>query len=192
MNATRKKPKDALIYEARRDKDRHFVDKKLREENMWIHYILQSLLAAGSLFVVLLVLRLTTAVIVAALGATAFVVFAMPKNIMAQPRNVVGGHIVGILTGGGCALLFLQFGNGAENGADMFQIVMASISVGLAIFIMVVTDTEHAPGCSTSLGLVVHGTSPINVALYGGFILISATIIALVKHALNPRLKDLV
>ena len=188
MVKTKRKPKDALIYEARKEKERHFVDKKFRKERMWLHYILQSFLAAGSLFIVLLVLRLTTAVIVAALGATAFVVFAMPKNVMAQPRNVVGGHMVGIAAGGGCALLFILFGNGSE----LFQIIVASISVGLAIFVMVVTDTEHAPGCSTALGLVVHGTNPINLALYSGFILISATIIAGVKHMLNPKLKDLV
>jgi len=188
MDKAKRKTKDALIYEARKDKNRHLVDKKFREENMWVYYILQSLLAAGSLFIVLLVLRFTTAVIVAALGATAFVVFAMPKNVMAQPRNVVGGHIVGILSGGGCSLLYFYLGNGSE----LFQLVVASVSVGLGIFVMVVTDTEHAPGCSTSLGLVVHGTNPLNVGLYSGFILISATIIALVKHALNPRLKDLV
>ena len=188
MKDAKRKPKEALIYEARKEKERHFVDKKFRKERMWVHYILQSLLAAGSLFIVLLMLRLTTAVIVAALGATAFVVFAMPKNVMAQPRNVIGGHIVGILSGGGCALLFIMFGNNLE----LFQIIVASISVGLAIFVMVVTDTEHAPGCSTALGLVVHGANPINLALYSGFILISATIIAGVKHVLNPRLKDLV
>ena len=57
---------------------------------------------------------------------------------------------------------------------------------------MVVTDTEHPPGCSTALGLVVHAQAPLDVALYGGFIVISATIIAMVKHALDPQLKDLV
>ena len=188
MDNVKRKTKEAIIYEARKERDRHLVDKKFREENMWIYYLLQSLLAAGSLFIVLLVLRFTTAVIVAALGATAFVVFAMPNNVMAQPRNVVGGQIVGILSGGGCALLHFYFGNGSE----LFQLIVASVSVGLAIFVMVVTDTEHAPGCSTSLGLVVHGTTPLNIGLYSGFILISATIIVLVKHALNPRLKDLV
>jgi hypothetical protein len=57
---------------------------------------------------------------------------------------------------------------------------------------MVVTDTEHPPGCSTSLGLVIHAIAPLDVVLYGGFILISATVIVGIKHALDPRLKDLV
>jgi CBS-domain-containing membrane protein len=112
----------------------------------------------------------------------------MPKNVTAQPRNVIGGHLVGVISGGACALLFISFGNDSE----FIHIIFASVSVGIAIFIMVVTDTEHPPGCSTSLGLTVHALVPLDVALYGVFILISATIMAMVKHALNPQLKDLV
>jgi CBS-domain-containing membrane protein len=167
---------------------RHIIDAKLREERIWVNYLLQSLLATASLFIVLLVLWLATPVIVAALGATAFVVFAMPKNVTAQPRNVVGGHIVGVLSGGVCGALFMLFGN----GSDFLHIIIASSSVGLAVFAMVVTDTEHPPGCSTSLGLIVHSSVVFDIVLYGGFILISASILAGIKHALNPRLVDLV
>lgn len=183
-----KKSKEALIYDAHKQKAKHVVDIKLRERGMWVHYIFQSLLATISLFVVLLILQFATPVIVAALGATAFVVFAMPKNIMAQPRNVIGGHVVGVISGGACAIVFIALGD----NSNFLHIIAASVSVGLTIFIMVVTDTEHAPGCSTALGLVVHVLNPIDVALYGGFIFISATIIASVKHVLDPRLKDLV
>ncbi len=180
--------KQELIYKAHMDKEKHVMDMKLRERGMWAHYVFQSLLATFSVFLVLLVLQLATPVIVAALGATAFVCFAMPKNVTAQPRNVVGGHLVGVLSGGICALLFISFGHNSE----FIHIIFASITVGVAIFIMVVTDTEHPPGCSTALGLVVHAQTPIDVALFGAFILISATIIAFVKHALDPQLKDLV
>jgi CBS-domain-containing membrane protein len=180
--------KEELIYQAHIDKEKHVMDVKLRERGMWAHYLFQSLLATLSIFLVLLVLQLATPVIVAALGATAFVCYAMPKNVTAQPRNVIGGHFVGVISGGACALLFIYFGDNSE----FIHIIFASISVGVAIFIMVVTDTEHPPGCSTALGLVVHALAPLDVALYGGFIIISATIIALVKHALDPQLKDLV
>ena len=189
MKKTRSITKDELIYKAHKDKDKHVVDRKLRERGMWVHYVFQSLLATLSIFVVLLILQLATPVIVAALGATAFVVFAMPKNIMAQPRNVIGGHFVGVISGGVCALLFIYFG---DNPGGIIHIIFASISIGVAIFIMVVTDTEHPPGCSTALGLVVYAEAPLDVALFGGFIMISASIIAFVKHALDPRLKDLV
>lgn len=189
MNKKGRKSKEALIYKATQEKRvKHVVDKKLRERGMWAHYLFQSLLATFSLLLVLLVIRLATPVIVAALGATAFVCFAMPKNITAQPRNVIGGHFVGVISGGVCALLFIYFGDNSE----YIHIIFASASVGITIFIMVVTDTEHPPGCSTALGLVVHALGPLDVVLYGGFILISATIIATVKHVLDPKLKDLV
>ena len=188
MKKNNKKSKEQLIYKAQREKAKHVMDMKLRERGMWVHYIFQSLLATFSLFIVLLILRLATPVIVAALGATAFVVFAMPKNVTAHPRNVIGGHLMGVISGGICAILYLSFGN----NSDFIHIIAASASVGVAIFIMVVTDTEHPPGCSTALGLVVHSVEPIDVALYGAFIMVSAAIIAFVKHALDPRLKDLV
>ena len=188
MKKRGRKSKEELILKAHEESAKHVVDLKLRERGMLIHYILQSLLATFSLFIVLLILQLATPVIVAALGATAFVVFAMPKNVTAQPRNVIGGHLVGVISGGACAIIFLSFGD----NSDFIHIIAASASVGVAIFIMVVTDTEHPPGCSTALGLVVDLSEPIDVARFGAFILISATIIATVKHALDPRLKDLV
>lgn len=184
-----RKSKETLISDAYKGKGaRHVIDVRLLKEKLWIYYILQSLLATVTLFIVLLFLTLATPVIVAALGATAFVVFAMPKNITAQPRNVVGGHMVGVISGGLCALIFIFFGD----NSDFLHLIAASASVGAAIFIMVVTDTEHPPGCSTALGLVVHATIVSQVVYYSIFILISATIITMVKHALDPQLKDLV
>jgi CBS-domain-containing membrane protein len=106
--------KEELIYQAHVDKEKHVMDVKLKERGMWAHYLFQSLLATFSLFLVLLVLQLATPVIVAALGATAFVCYAMPKNVTAQPRNVIGGHFVGVISGGVCALIFVSFGNNSE------------------------------------------------------------------------------
>src|SRR5512136_460724 len=65
----------------------------------WKHYVLQSLFATLAVFIVLYFLSLQDAVIIASLGATAFIVFAMPDSLMAQPRNVIGGHLVGLFWG---------------------------------------------------------------------------------------------
>ena len=63
-------------------------------------YIYQSLLAAATVLVILTFVEvLTHAVIIVALGSSTFTVFAMPDNISAQPRRLIGGHIVGILCG---------------------------------------------------------------------------------------------
>ena len=120
----------------------------------WRNYVFQSLLATVSLFCVLIFLEQGEQVIVASLGATAFVVFALPNNLTAQPRNVIGGHIVGLICGFvGYWLLSLlpnpeQFV--AEAGVHAF-------AVGLAIFIMVITDTEHPPAAGTALGAAIGG-----------------------------------
>lgn len=185
----KKETKEGLIYKAVQEKhERHVLDEKLKEENMWVHYVLQSLLATFTLFLILLVLRFNTPLIIAALGSSAFIVFAMPKNITAQPRNVVGGHIVGIISGSICASLLLAFGNGSE----IYMILAASSSVGLSIFIMVATDTEHPPAGSTALAFVLHSVVAGDLISFTVVILVSAVIISGVKHALNPRLKDLV
>ncbi len=189
---TKKSPKrdtkEGLIYKAVQEKHaRHVIDAKLKEENMWMHYVFQSLLATFTLFVVLL-LFIDAPIIVAALGSSAFIVFAMPKNITAQPRNVVGGHMVGVISGSICASIFLFTGNHSE----FLMILAAASSVGLSIFIMVVTDTEHPPAGSTALAFVLHAASAGDLLYFAGFILISALIITGIKHALNPKLKDLV
>jgi CBS-domain-containing membrane protein len=59
---------------------------------------MQSLLATMSFFIVLYFLSLQHAVIIASIGATAFIVFAIPDNITAQARNVVGGQLVGLFS----------------------------------------------------------------------------------------------
>jgi CBS-domain-containing membrane protein len=148
------------------------------------------LLATITLLVLLLILRFSRVVVIAALGASAFIVFAMPKNVTAQPRNVIGGHAVGILSGTICTVLIYREALASFLGLDfeVLMIIAASVSVGLTIFIMVVTDTEHPPGCSTALAVIVHGWDLYYVA----FIIICATIMIVVKHLLNPWLKDLV
>ena len=38
-------------------------------------------------------------VIISAMGATSFIVFAMPKTVSAQTKHVIGGHLVGLASG---------------------------------------------------------------------------------------------
>jgi CBS-domain-containing membrane protein len=68
-------------------------------KKLWIYYILQSLLAALALFVLVLVLGRDKMVVISSMGATIFLVFAMPKAVSAQTRNVIGGHLVGLVCG---------------------------------------------------------------------------------------------
>ncbi|MDH4201754.1 MAG: HPP family protein [Phycisphaerae bacterium] len=133
--------------------------RKFREElhevrAHWKNYLLQSLLATVSLFCVLIFLEQGEQVIVASLGATAFVVFAMPNNISAQPRNVIGGHIVGLV----CGFVGHWLLNTLPN-PDYFisEAAIHALAVGLAMFIMVAFDTEHPPAAATALGAAIAG-----------------------------------
>jgi len=154
------------------------MSKEFRQ--YWKHYVFQSLLAAVTLSIVLLFLKLQNAVVVASIGATSFIIFAMPKNITANARNVIGGHIVGLLSGSVCALIphsqFPQY------------VFVYSLAVGLSIFVMVVTDTEHPPASGTALGVAITAFS-WSVAFT---ILTSVVLLSLVHHFCRKSIRDLV
>ena len=146
----------------------------------WKNYIFQSFLAILAIFIVLLFLSIEHAVIIASIGATAFIVFAMPKSITAKPRNVIGGHLIGFLSGCLCALI--------PHPSFLYSILMYSFAVGLSIFVMVVTDTEHPPASSTALGFAITGFD-LNTTIA---LVTSVIILSLAHHFFKPYLRDLV
>ena len=93
----------------------------------WKSYVLQSLLATLVIFVALFVFTMQHPVIIASIGATAFIVFAMPQSITARPRKVVGGHLVGLLCGSLCALIL--------ESLSVRRALVYSLAVGLSILI---------------------------------------------------------
>ena len=136
---------------------RKFRDEIREVKAHWRNYVFQSLLATVSLFCVLIFLEHAEEgkeVVVASLGATAFVVFALPNNLSAQPRNVIGGHIVGLACGFAGYWLLNRLPN-----PDQFiaEAGIHALTVGLAIFIMVVFDFEHPPAAGTALGAAIGG-----------------------------------
>ena len=145
----------------------------------WKHYVLQSLFATVAVFVVLCFLSLQNAVIIASLGASTFIVFAMPDSITAKPRNVIGGHLVGLFWGFAFSLL--------PHAAAIGSLAGYALAVGLSIFTMVVTDTEHPPASGTALGVAITGMSPhVLIAVVIGIILLS-----LIHRFFKPYLRDL-
>lgn len=153
------------------------MDAEFRQH--WKNYVLQSILAAVALFIVLYFLSMQHAVIIASLGATAFIVFAMPANITAQARNVIGGHIVGL----SCGFLFSLI----PHPSLLSSLMVYSLAVGASIFIMVVTDTEHPPASGTALGVAMTGIT-LNVLIV---VIVSVIIFAVIHRMCKPYLKDL-
>ncbi len=154
-------------------------DKFDEVRRYWRNYVFQSLLATVAIFVVLLVLSLQEAVVIASIGATAFIVFAMPESVTAQPRNVIGGHLVGMMSGA----LFSSL----AHPLALRSLVMFPLAVGLSVFVMVVTDTEHPPASGTALGVAMTGLS-VDVAVA---VSTSAVVLSLIHHFLGPHLRDL-
>ncbi len=75
-------------------KPRTSIGEKFKK--LWKYYLWQSSLAASALFIIVLVLGKDKMVVISAMGATAFIVFAMPTAASARTRNVIGGHLVGL------------------------------------------------------------------------------------------------
>jgi len=153
-------------------------------------YIIQSLLAVVAVAIILyFVEALTHAAIVAALGSSAFIVFAMPRSVTAQPRRLIGGHVVGLISGTFCYFAFFVSPLGElVTGWEFTTLLVYALAVGLSIFLMTITDTEHAPAAGTALGIVAHDWS-YQVVI---FVLIFAVSLAIVRKLLGSRLKDLI
>ncbi|WNZ47717.1 HPP family protein [Leptolyngbya boryana CZ1] len=77
--------------------------------------------------------------IAAPFGATAVLAFAVPDSPLAQPRNLIGGNLIGAIV---CITLVYAFGTAPW--------VMA-LAVATAIKLMQLTKTLHPPGGAVAL-----------------------------------------
>lgn len=122
-------------------------DPNLRKS--WRAYVAQSLLATGVLFIIMWFWGvLAHPILVASIGSTAFILFAVVDTPSAQARDTIGSYALCGLVGGLCALIPASLGAEAVRGA---------VAVGLSIFVMVTTDTEHPPASGTSLAFALSG-----------------------------------
>ena len=166
---------------------RIFFDGKFKHNK--VTYFSQTVLTTTAMFVVLLLLDFfSNAVLVAALGASCFIAFAMPHRDISNPRYMIGGYAVGALTGVACAY--------AASGLLMttlpispafYYVFFGALAVGLAMILMVLTDTEHPPAASLSLGLVLNHSDLKTIAI----VLLGIASLSLIKEVLRPWLKDL-
>jgi CBS-domain-containing membrane protein len=166
----------------------YLIDKSFKKAPK--PYIRQGLLATLVVGIILYIFRFLSGdiIIVAALGASTFIVFAMPDSVTAQPRRLIGGHAVGLASG---ALAYFVLLSGYLDtpavSQDALFILAGALSVGLSIFLMTITNTEHPPAATTAIGIVADGWS-YKVAL---LVLLSALCLALARRLLRPHLKDL-
>ncbi|MBN2239964.1 MAG: HPP family protein [Dehalococcoidales bacterium] len=152
-------------------------------------YILQSLLAVVVVTVLLyFVETITHAAIVAALGASTFIVFAMPKTVAAEPRRLIGGHIIGIISG---LICYFALDTGPCHdfftSIDIINWFPEAMAVGLSIFLMTIMNFEHPPAAGTALGIVTHEWTVSTI----GFVVAFAVVLALIGFLLRKYLRNL-
>lgn len=130
-----------------------FYKSLLELKIYWKNYLWQSLLATAVIFLIILLFNADNNILIASLGATTFIVFAMPKSITANPRNVIGGYLLGIM----CGVLFLPMQHCDFIHPLVCHSLIYALAVGLSIFVMVITDTEHPPASGISLSIAMTG-----------------------------------
>lgn len=83
--------------------------------------------------------------IIPSMGASAVLLFAVPHSPLAQPWNVLGGHLISAAVGVMCAQFIPTVS------------IAAAASVGLAIAAMYYARCVHPPGGATALAAVIGG-----------------------------------
>ncbi|MCK5707389.1 MAG: HPP family protein [Candidatus Aureabacteria bacterium] len=165
-----------------------FIDSKFKSHAG--RYIFQCFLATLSIFFVLFFIDLLThKVTIASLGATAFIVFTRPKYYSSMPRRLFGGYVVGASVGYSCYLLSqITFFENLIQNPQTFLIFWGAVAVGLSIFIMVVTDTEHPPCAGFALGMVIGEWDEVTIL----YIFAALLFMFILKKTFYPLLIDLI
>jgi len=118
--------------------------------------------------------------IIGSFGASAVLLYAAPKSPLAQPGNLVGGHVLSAIVGVSVRLAL----------PDPAWLSVA-LAVSLAIALMLATKTLHPPGGATALIAATAGPKlaasgylfVLCPVLAGALVLL---LVALVANALTP------
>ena len=163
------------------------LDSRLRRESIR-RYALQCSLAAAVVLILLMVLdAVTQTVLIAALGASVFIAFAVPRSLHSSPRCLIGGYLAGILAGSLMATLNIAFDFSDVVTAHASMVVFGALATGLAMFLMVVTKTEHPPAAALALGLMLNEWSLLTLVV----VIVGVVALSICKQLVLPILMDL-
>ena len=127
--------------------------------------------------IALLTQRLNTPFMMAPFGATCVLAFGIPDSPLAQPRNIIGGHLISTLVGLTCSHWL---------GNHWYTL---AFGVGLAVAMMQVTKTTHPPAGADPLVIMIgacHWNFIIEPVLAGSLII---TVIALLFNNISQYRK---
>jgi len=120
--------------------------------------------------------------LIGSFGASAVLLYGAPKSPLAQPRNLVGGHVLSALVGVTTRL--------ALPGAPGW--LVCALAVAAAIALMHATRTLHPPGGATALIAVTGGPKLMALGyVYAVFPVLSGALVmlacALLANNLAPN-----
>lgn len=118
------------------------------------------------------------ALLLGSFGATAVLVYGAARSPLAQPRNVVGGHVLSALVGVASFQLLRPW-----------PALAAAAAVATAIALMHLTRTLHPPGGATALIAVIGG--PKVHALGFGYALVPVGLGAVLLVAVGLAVNNL-
>ena len=159
--------------------------------------VFQPLCAAVFVAIVLLLFNLIHhtnvlwAVGAGALSSSAFIVFTVPSSAVAKSSRLIGGYLIGIITG---VLVHLVLVDILSVVSQFLQInshlfwVAAAITVALSMSIMLAFKVPHPPAAGVALVLVLDISHYEMVLIIFGAVLI----LALMKWLLRGYLVDLI
>lgn len=154
----------------------------------WRRYLFQSGFVVVAMAVILAALdSVYQTVLIAALGASSVVAFSAPSLRASRPRCMVGGYIVGVCVGAGVSLAVGYIAGATNWDYSLLQILFGALAVGVTMFVMVTTDTEHPPGAALALGFVLNEWNPMTIVV----VLVGIASLSFIKEAVRSRLIDL-
>ena len=107
--------------------------------------------------------------LIGSFGASAVLLYGAPKSPLAQPRNLIGGHVLSALVGVTVRLIL--------PGPPW---LVCALAVALAIAVMHATGTLHPPGGATALIAVTGGPKILALGyLYVLFPVLSGALVML-------------
>jgi CBS-domain-containing membrane protein len=83
--------------------------------------------------------------IIGSFGASAVLIYGIPRSPLSQPRNVIGGHVLSALVGVSMHILVSD------------PLLCSALAVSCAILLMHITGTLHPPGGATALIATIGG-----------------------------------
>lgn len=167
------------------------------KKHTWSNLIWQPLLAVIFISIVLFFMdHYSTSDVLWAVGAgslssSSYIVFGSPSLKSALPEKIIGGYVIGILTGFllRFAIMYSHHHECGLFGMPNFYMIafLAAISVGLCLFFMALLRVQHPPAAGMALILVIDMRDYIEILI----VLLASLLLAIVRYALRNRLVDL-